>query len=322
MNKKVKEQEILNAILKEAKNIKRKKELFEDAIKINKELKAINEEGHPGVMLGFGFKNSTTPSPVIGANNEQDNELSELNALAEEIKDIKEKNKNLLDKDEIIKELKQKNEELESTLMEIREKMENFLQEGLFNNLKAGFQGAKAAIKTAVKTGKEAGVQQYQQTKQAQELSNLKQKMIDAVRNKISDLNKSGINVNFQKDIQPILNSFGYQYYKKQILPLSEGESSLEMQEEELNEIFGKFGSMFKGAANQIGKDINKNIVSPIKGYAQKVNNAAKEAGEKYDNDKEQRKIDQANYQEKMQQVYLYNNNMLNSIEKAIQNFN
>ena len=64
--KKIGQKEILDAILKEALTIKRKKELFSEAKKMNAELKQLNEYGRPGAMLGFGFQDSTSPSPVMG----------------------------------------------------------------------------------------------------------------------------------------------------------------------------------------------------------------------------------------------------------------
>jgi FtsZ-binding cell division protein ZapB len=63
---KISEKEIKQDILNEALVIKRKKELFKEAQKINEELKQLNEYGHPGVMSGYGFKDYTGPSPVIG----------------------------------------------------------------------------------------------------------------------------------------------------------------------------------------------------------------------------------------------------------------
>jgi len=64
--KKISENEIKQAIIKEALTIKRKRELFEEAKKINAELKQLNEYGHPGAMLGYGFKEYEGPSPVLG----------------------------------------------------------------------------------------------------------------------------------------------------------------------------------------------------------------------------------------------------------------
>jgi len=64
--KKISQKEIVQAIITEALTIKRKKQLFEEAKKINSELKQLNEYGHPGVMAGFGFKDYQGPSPVLG----------------------------------------------------------------------------------------------------------------------------------------------------------------------------------------------------------------------------------------------------------------
>ena len=64
--KKIGQKEILQAILNEALTIKRKRELFKEAKKINSELKQLNEYGHPPTMLGPGFENSTTKMQLMG----------------------------------------------------------------------------------------------------------------------------------------------------------------------------------------------------------------------------------------------------------------
>ena len=64
--KKIGQKEIIQAILNEALTIKRKRELFKEAKKINSELKQLNEYGHPPTMLGPGFENSTTKMQLMG----------------------------------------------------------------------------------------------------------------------------------------------------------------------------------------------------------------------------------------------------------------
>jgi hypothetical protein len=134
--KKINEKDIKNAILKEAIRIKRKKELFKEAKKINAELKQLNEEGHPGAMLGWGFKNSNSPSPVIGLATQstyeeekpENHEIKKLDQFAALEKDIEEYGDEDMDSEENIiddiQSLKDENRELKEKL----EKIQNAIQ--------------------------------------------------------------------------------------------------------------------------------------------------------------------------------------------------
>jgi len=65
--KKIGQKEILEAILSEALIIKRKKELFKEAQKINQELKQLNEEiGARTGGFGPGFASYKGPSAIMG----------------------------------------------------------------------------------------------------------------------------------------------------------------------------------------------------------------------------------------------------------------
>lgn len=76
--KKIGQKEILEAILMEALVIKRKKELFEEAKKINQELKMLNEEiGARTGGFGPGFANYKGASPVMGISTQSQYEPEE-----------------------------------------------------------------------------------------------------------------------------------------------------------------------------------------------------------------------------------------------------
>ncbi len=344
--KKIGQKEILDAILKEALTIKRKRELFKEAQKINQELKQLNEYGHPGAMLGWGFKNSDSPSPVMGMvtpstyEEEKPEEecgckLGQFPKLEKDMEDFGEEGTEEMDTPiDDVQALKDENEELKEKLAKIQDALDA-LNEGFFNKVAAGFQGLKTGAQTAIKAGAEAGKQQYQQTRQAQELEATKQKAISALQKRMAELNKAGQEFNFQNDIQAILKPFGLQYAKKQIVPLAEGEDPAEMLQEELDEILGRFGAMVGGAAKKIGSDIGstvksagqtiggvaKAVAQPVKQYAQQVGAAAKEAGQAYDTAQAEKQAAAQANAEKMQQVTKYNSSMFNAAIQALQNY-
>lgn len=338
--KKISQKQIIEAIISEARAIKRKKELFKEAQKINQELKQLNEYGHPGAMLGFGFKNSNSPSPVMGLATSSpyeemkpeecnDCKLDQFPKLEKDIEDIKniegDSFEDNLSESDDVETLKQENKELKEKINQIYETLNN-LNEGFFGNVKAGLQGMKAGVKSAVQAGKEAGQQQYQQTKQSQQIEDTKQKAIKALQNKMAELNKSGQVYNFKRDIQSVLQPFGLQYSGKgkQIVPLAEGEEPMDMTEDELNEMFGKLGSMIGGAAKKIGNDIagaaNK-AVGAVKQYGQNIAGAAQAAGQQYDVAQADKAATAQAQQQKMQQNAQINANMFNSAISALQNY-
>lgn len=132
--KKISQKEIKEAILKEALTIKRKKELFKEAQKINAELKQLNEYRHPGAMLGHGFADYSGPSPVLGMvtpsnyeeempNNEDcECKLDEFPRLEKDIEEFGGDEDSMGDSSEIdnIQSLKDENRELKEKLEKIQ----------------------------------------------------------------------------------------------------------------------------------------------------------------------------------------------------------
>lgn len=135
--KKINQKELVGIILKEAQKIKRKKELFEEAKKINKELKQLNEYGHPGAMLGWGFKNSESPSPVIGLATQSPYEevkpdscdsceLDQFSGLEKEMGEINDLEENMMPSEaDAIKALKDENEQLKARLSQIEDALKS-----------------------------------------------------------------------------------------------------------------------------------------------------------------------------------------------------
>lgn len=134
--KKIGKKEIITAILNEAVTIKRKKELFNEAQKINSELKQLNEV-HPGALLGWGFKNSNSPSPVIGSGPIQQGmgspeagipdgsgfKLDQFHGLEKDINDFEQHDEeNIVD---AVQKLKDENEELKAQLSQIKNAVES-----------------------------------------------------------------------------------------------------------------------------------------------------------------------------------------------------
>jgi len=356
--KKIGQKEILDAILKEALTIKRKRELFKEAQKINEELKQLNEYGHPGAMLGWGFKNTESPNPVLGLvtpshYEEQKPEdqtpeecgckLDQFPKLEKDIEEFggEEDVKTDSEPTDDIQSLKDENAMLREKLAAIEGALGD-LNEGMFDKLKAGISGVKAAWQT----GKQAGQQQYQQTRQSQEIETMKKKAIEALQTRMAQLNKAGRQFNFQKDIQAILKPFGLQYSKKQIIPLAEGEEPGELMQEELDELFGKYGAMIGGAAKQFGKDVKdtakaagqavkgaaqsagqavkgaaQQVAAPIQQYGQKLGAAAQAAGQEYEKGQDEKQAAAKAQAEKMQQVVQYNASMFNAAINALQKY-
>lgn len=281
--KKIGQKEIVDAIIKEALTIKRKRELFKEARKINEELKQLNEDGHPGAMLGWGFKNSVSPSPVMGlvtpSNYEEQKpedaedcgcKLDQFPKLEKDIDEFGEEGEDVsVEPVDDIQALKDENQELKEKLAQIQDAL-GALNEGMFDKVKAGWQGLKAGVKAGVKAGKEAGQQQYQQTKQAQEIEAKKQSVISQLSQAKAQALKTG-----QIDwsgIQKMLSQIGYKYVggaTPSVIPLEEGE---EMgMTEGLEEGLGGF---IKGAAQKFGGDIAKgvgNVAGKVAGAAQKA---------------------------------------------------
>lgn len=284
--KKIGQKEIVDAIIKEALTIKRKRELFKEARKINEELKQLNEYGHPGAMLGWGFKNSESPSPVMGlvtpSNYEEQkpeetedcgcklDQFPKLEKDIDEFGEEGEEGEGITDEPvDDIQALKDENQELKEKLAQIQDAL-GALNEGMFDKVKAGWQGLKAGVKAGVEAGKEAGQQQYQQTKQAQEIEAKKQSVISQLSQAKAQALKTG-----QIDwggIQKMLSQIGYKYVggaTPSVIPLEEGE---EMgMTEGLEEGLGGF---IKGAAQKIGGDIAKgvgNVAGKVVGAAQKA---------------------------------------------------
>ena len=144
--KKIGEKEIIQAIVNEALTIKRKKELFKEAKKINSELKQLNEYGHPGAMLGHGFAGYEGPSPVMGlvtqSNYEEDKgegcetgcKLDQFSKLEKDIEGFGDENGEGSEMGgEDIQTLKAENEELKSKLAKVEEIL-GTLNEGFKEN--------------------------------------------------------------------------------------------------------------------------------------------------------------------------------------------
>jgi cell division septum initiation protein DivIVA len=168
-----------------------------------------------------------------------------------------------------IQALKDENQELKEKLAQIQDAI-GALNEGMFDKIKAGWQGVKAGVQAGVQAGKEAGQQQYQQTKQAQEIETQKQNVISQLSQAKSKALKTG-QINWS-EIQKMLSQIGYKYVggaTPSVIPLEEGE---EMgMAEGLEEGFGGF---LKGAAQKIGGDIAKgvgNVAGKVAGVAQKA---------------------------------------------------
>ena len=303
--KKIGQKEILDAILKEAITIKRKRELFKEAQKINQELKQLNEYGHPGAMLGWGFKNSDSPSPVMGlatpSNYEEEKpkecgcKLDQFPKLEKDIDEFGEEGENINEPVEDVQSLKDENKELKEKLAQIQDAI-GALNEGMFDKIKAGWQGLKTGVKTGVQAGKEAGQQQYQQTQQAQEIEARKQNVISLLSQAKANALKQG-KINWP-EIQKLLSQIGYKYVggaTPSVVPLEEGET-MGMTE--------GLGGFIKGAAQKIGGDITKGIggaVNKVAGAAQNVANKVgqyatdvKAAGQQTSDVQDQTKAQQA----------------------------
>lgn len=332
--KKIGQKEILEAILSEALTIKRKKELFKEAKKIDTELKQLNEERWQG--LGHGFKGYEGPSPVMGLSTQSTYEPAEedespcfdhINKLGDEMKDFETSGIEIGGENNDIQSLKDENEELKAKLEQIQNAL-GALNEGFFDNAKAAWQGVKSGI--------EAGQQQYQQTQQSQQVEAMKKKAIAALQSKMAELNSIGKNVNPQ-DISAILQQFGLKYLgKKQggpkVVALTEGEQPVM---EELDEIFGKFGAMVGGAAKKVAGDVvgaaqnvagkvqgaAQNVADKVQQYGQQVGAAAQASGQQYDASQEEKQVAAQAHQEKLQQVSNYNSNVFNAAINALQNY-
>jgi hypothetical protein len=357
--KKIGQKEIVQAILNEALTIKRKRELFKEAQKINAELKQLNEYGHPGAMLGHGFAGYEGPSPVLGLvtpstyeeekpeeNGDCGCKLDQFPKLEKDIEEFGGEENEVSTTDTVeaddIQSLKDENEELKAKLAQIQDAL-GALNEGIFDKAKAAWQGVKAGVQA----GKEAGQQQYQQTQQAQAIESTKKKVIEALKAKMAQLNSAGQNANPQ-DIAAILKQFGLKYLgKKQggpkVVALAEGEEPIM---EELDEIFGKLGAMVGGAAKKIGGDIaggvksagqaiggvakqaGQAIAAPVqqaagavKQYGQQVAATGQAAGQKYDAAQAEKQAAAQAQQQKLQQVSNYNASVFNAAISALQNY-
>lgn len=292
--KKIGQKEILDAILKEALTIKRKRELFKEAQKINQELKQLNEgglhpghgEGHPGALLGWGFKGTDSPSPVMGLvtpSHYEEEKPEECGCKLDEFpkleKDIEEfggiEDEPSIDgepMDDNIESLKAENEELKEKLAQIQNAFEG-LNEGMFDKLKAGWQGLKAGVKTGV----QAGQQQYQQTQQAQELQAKRQEVISLLSQAKAKALQQG-KIDWQ-EIQRILSQVGYKYIggaTPSVVPLEEGEAM--GMTEDLEEGLSGF---LKGAAQKVGGDIKKGVGNVAGKVAGAVTGAAQNVASK-----------------------------------------
>ena len=275
--KTVGKKEILQAILQEALTIKRKKELYQEALNINKELKQLNEYGHPGAMLGHGFKDYEGPSPVMGmvtpSNYEEVNPgeeccLDEFPKLEKDIQGFGDEEGAM--EDGMSSSVEAENEELKEKLAKVKEVLA-MLDEGFFSNVKAGWQGLKTGVQTGVQAGKEAGQQQYQQTQQAQAIKAKK----DAILSQLNQAKKNALNkgeVDW-RGIQQILSQLGYKYIggnNPTIQPLAEGEDC--GMTEGLDEAWGGF---LRGAANKLGGDISKGAQNVAGGISKGAQNVA-----------------------------------------------
>jgi hypothetical protein len=196
--------------------------------------------------------------------------LDEFPKLEKDINDFGEEGEEVSDEPvDDIQALKDENQELKEKLAQIQDAL-GALNEGMFDKVKAGWQGLKAGVKAGVEAGKEAGQQQYQQTKQAQEIEAQRQSVISQLSQAKAKALKTG-----QIDwsgIQKMLSQIGYKYVggaTPSVVPLEEGE---EMgMTEGLEEGLGGF---IKGAAQKIGGDIAKgvgNVAGKVAGAAQNV---------------------------------------------------
>lgn len=128
--KKINQKDVVQAIIQEALTIKRKRELFKEAKKINEELKQLNEYGHPGVMAGYGFKAYEGPSPVLGlatqSNYEEvkpedceDCELDQFSSLEKDMEEFGDLDEGDGSEVEDVQSLKDENEQLKARLAQI-----------------------------------------------------------------------------------------------------------------------------------------------------------------------------------------------------------
>jgi hypothetical protein len=136
--KKINQKEIIATILNEAVKIKRKKELFEDAKKINAELKQLNEERWAG--LGHGFADYKGPSPIMGlvtpSNYEEQKpeddacKLDQFKGLERDIDDIeKEDGESTENVASAVQQLEDENKELKAQLAQIKSAVEGTINE-------------------------------------------------------------------------------------------------------------------------------------------------------------------------------------------------
>lgn len=141
--KKVNSELIRESIFKETLVIKRKRELFGEAKKINDELKQLNEAGHPGVMLGYGFAGPDSHKGIIGlagrtatgsevpftnAENkpeECDCKLDQIHNLESEMGEIKEESINGESLEEKIARVEKENEELKEKFTKLENAFKN-----------------------------------------------------------------------------------------------------------------------------------------------------------------------------------------------------
>lgn len=315
--KKISQKDILQTILKEALTIKRKREIFNEARKMNLELKQLNEDRWQG--LGHGFASYDGPSPIMGLQTQSNYEevkpeedcdckLDQFPGLEKDMEEMGNNEETTFENEEDnIESLKAKNAELEDKLAQIQNAL-GALNEGFWDKAKAGFQGIKAGIGAGIQAGKQAGQQQYQQTQQSQEIK----AKLDRVK---AELNQAKANA-LQKGeidyhaIQKILAQAGYKYSGKgaqALQPLSEGEACGEATA--LEEAFGGF---LKGAANKIKGDISgvaQNVGNKISGAVQNVANKAsqyasdvKAAGQQSSAQQDQNTADKAEFQAKEQE--------------------
>lgn len=117
--------QIKEAIVKQALLLKRKKELYNEAKKINSELIQLNEYGHPGVMLGLGFNPEHLQKSKIGGYMDGSEALrpvegkgfDALNDLEEEIGQIEQEE--VAPENTELTQLKAENEALKQKIAEI-----------------------------------------------------------------------------------------------------------------------------------------------------------------------------------------------------------
>lgn len=334
--KKIGQKEILDAILKEALTIKRKRELFKEAQKINQELKQLNEYGHPGAMLGWGFKNSDSPSPVMGlatpSNYEEEKpeecgcKLDQFTKLEKDIDEFGEEGENINEPVDDVQALKDENKELKEKLAQIQDAI-GALNEGMFDKIKAGWQGLKTGVKTGVQAGKEAGQQQYQQTQQAQEIEAKKQNVISLLSQAKANALKQG-KINWP-EIQKLLSQIGYKYVggvTPSVVPLEEGETM--GMTEGLEEGLGGF---IKGAAQKVGGDITRgvrsvagkvagaaqNVASKVGQYATDVKAAGQQTSDAQDQAKAQQAAAAAEQQKSQGYIGSNYDNVINLLKQA-----